>query len=122
MPRKRGGQQEFGDFRKGVMKYIQQEKTVEQRENIPEIACGKCKHFRDSGSMGSGTCGILKTGTELWSDPPVFVTEGGAPLLTMFNMNSSWCPHYEEMELVDTDISQSHDPRFSRHQRQMHKK
>ena len=119
MPRKRG--QEFKDVIEAGIEFMQQDKSLEDRENMPEKACGKCKNFSDVGIGGAGRCEVLKDGTNIFADPPVLITEGNVSIMTMFNMDGSWCKYFTEMQLMDTDISQSHDPKYSRHQRQMQK-
>ena len=118
MPRKRGT--EYSNIVNQTIQGMQKEKTVEEREKMPDKACGKCKEFFHITS-GMGNCNKLKGGSDLKVDPPVYLTEGDAHMSTMFNMDASKCKYYDEMELIDTDISQSNDPRFSRHQRQMQK-
>ncbi|MBE0416052.1 MAG: hypothetical protein IBX36_05910 [Dehalococcoidia bacterium] len=98
-------------------------KSVEERERVPEKACGKCKRFFSSTSRGGsgGSCDILKVGSNITKDPPLFVTEGEANYWPDFKMDASRCKYYDEMEFIETDISQAHDPRFSRPFRQMGK-
>ena len=119
MPRRRG--REFEDIVKVGIEFMQQDKSQEDRESMPEKACGKCKHFADAGIGGAGRCAVLKDGTNIFVDPPVLVTTGNVSIMTMFNMDASWCERFDQMEIMDTDISQSHDPKYSRHQRQMQK-
>ena len=70
---------------------------------------------------GAGRCNELKAGSDLRAEPPVYVLDGNTAMNTMFNMDASKCDYYNEMEIIDTDISQSNDPMYSRHQRQMQK-
>ncbi|MDY6917426.1 MAG: hypothetical protein SVP26_05700 [Chloroflexota bacterium] len=115
MPRRKS---EFGTAREDFLGAQEQVK-----EEMPEKACGKCKHFFASSSLGAagGDCTKLKTGTNITKDPPVFVSEGEANYQTEIRRDASKCTYYEEMELVDTDIGQAFDPRYSRHVRQMMK-
>ncbi len=98
-------------------------KTVGEREHVPEKACGKCKRFFSSTTRGGsgGSCDILKVGSNITKDPPLLVTEGEANYWTDFKTDASRCKYYDEMDLIETDISQAHDPRFSRHFRQLEK-
>jgi len=66
-----------------------------------------------------GDCLKLKTGSDISVDPPVYVVEGATNLQTEMRMDASRCQHFEEMEIVDKDISEAFDPRYSRYQRQM---
>ena len=117
MPRKRGSQ--WDSARDAMLDMSEKSRTVDERENVPDKACGKCKNFYQI--SGNGICNVLKDGTDFTIDPPKFVTEGEVFLPTMFNMDAAKCTYYNEMELIDTDISQSSDPMYSRHQRQMQK-
>ena len=110
-------------MRQQMVSTLSKPKGVEQRETVPEKACGKCKHFSENAwaSDGRGFCGVLKVGSDLNADPPVFVTEGDAGMMTMFNMDASKCKYYEELELIDTDGAECADPQYRRAQRQMEK-
>ena len=98
-------------------------KTVEEREKIPEKACGVCKNFSENAysSDGRGSCGVLKFGSDLNADPPIFITEGETGLISFFNTNGGQCPHFVRMAFIDTDASETADPAFRRAQRQMEK-
>ena len=98
-------------------------KTVEEREKIPDRACGICKNFSENAyaSDGRGTCGILKVGSNLAADPPVLVLVGETGLFTFFNTDAARCPHFFRMELIDKDGTECADPAFRRMQRQMEK-
>ena len=93
------------------------------KEEMPEKACGNCKNFLASSSLGAagGDCTKLKTGSSISKEPPVFVTVGEANYQTDFRTDASKCTFYEEMEFVDTNIAEAFDPRYSRHTRQMMK-
>lgn len=116
MPRKKS---EWDQFKQGYLGMQEQAKTVQEREYIPEKACGKCKHFFASAGVTTGHCLKLKVGSDIESDPPHFVLDGEVNLMSDIRMDASKCTYYEEMELVDTDIGEAFDPRYSRHQRQM---
>ncbi len=117
MPRRKS---DWEDAREGFLGAVEKPMTVEEREHVPEKSCGKCKHFSASTALGSagGHCLVLKTGSNIKSDPPKYVTEGVANMQSDVRMDASNCKYYEEMELVDTDIAEAFDPRYSRHQRQ----
>ena len=117
MPRRTS---EWEESKNSLLSMQEQAKTMEEREYLPEKPCGKCKNLSASGiGSGSGRCLILKTGSNITSDPPVFVMEGEVSLMTEVRMDASKCTYYEEMELIDNDIAQAYDPRYSRHMRQM---
>ena len=117
MPRRKS---EWEEAREGFLGAVEKPKTVEEREYMPEKACGKCKHFSASTALGSagGHCLILKTGSDVSSEPPKYVTDGVANMQSDVRMDAAKCKYYEEMEFVDTDIGEAFDPRYSRHQRQ----
>ncbi|MDY6854597.1 MAG: hypothetical protein SWO11_07795 [Thermodesulfobacteriota bacterium] len=118
MPRKRG--REWDIIRDAMLGASEAVRSVEERETVPDKACGKCKDFFQAGlGTTSGMCNVLKEGSNIQSDPPVFVTEGEGFIAVSFNTDASKCKYYNEMEMIDTDISQAHDPKVSRHQRQM---
>jgi len=98
-------------------------KSVEEREKIPDQACGICKHFSENAyaSDGRGTCSMLKVGSNLTSDPPVFVLDGETGLFTFFNTDAARCSHFSRMEIIDKDGTECADPAFRRTQRQMEK-
>ena len=98
-------------------------RSVEEREKIPDQACGVCKNFSENAyaSDGRGTCGVLKTGSHIEVDPPVYVVEGETGLFTFFNTDAAKCRYFSRMELIDKDSTECADPAFRRMQRQMEK-
>jgi hypothetical protein len=98
-------------------------KTLEERETMPAKACGYCKNFFENAynADGRGSCKVLKMGTDLKADPPVFVLEGDAGLISYINTNAEKCPHYNKMEIIDTDLGEISDPSFRRSHRIMEK-
>jgi hypothetical protein len=103
---------------------IGKKKSFEEREKIPDIACGVCKNFSENAysSDGRGVCKILKTGSDISKDPPVYVQEGDAGVIMFFDADASRCRHFSKMELIDKDGTECADPAFRRAQRQMEKK
>jgi hypothetical protein len=99
-------------------------RSFEEREQVPDVACGLCKNFLENAyaSDGRGVCKTLKIGSEISTDPPVYVTEGDAGLITHFNMDGSRCDHFSRMVMIDKDGSECADPVFRRVQRQMERK
>ena len=99
-------------------------KSVEERDKLPDKACGNCKHFLlnpYSSSGGSGNCETLRFGSDLTANPPVFKAEGENAFQTYLTMEASKCKYYEKMEFIDTDETECADPRFRRAHRQMKK-
>ena len=96
-------------------------KTVEEREKIPEKACGVCKNFLENAysSDGRGSCRVLKTGSNITASPPVYVTEGDTGHITFFNADGGQCTHFLKMDLIDKDGTECADPVYRRMQRQM---
>jgi len=96
---------------------------VEEREKVPEVACGVCSNFSENAyaSDGRGTCRVLKAGTNISADPAVYVTESDAGLMTFFNTDASRCARFARMQLIDKDGTECADPAFRRAQRQMEK-
>ena len=96
---------------------------VEEREKVPEKSCGLCKNFSEIAftSDGRGTCRILKVGSDINIEKPVYVLEGDVSLPLRFNTDGARCERFERMELIDTDGSECADPAYRRSQRQMEK-
>ena len=117
----RGG--EWAQMRDTMAKNRSTPKGVDGREHVPEIACAKCKKFSESGysSDGGGYCTVLKSGSDIQKDPPIYKLEGEASLLTMFNVDAAKCKYFVEMEVIDTDATECADPHYRRTQRQMEK-
>ena len=102
----------------------QKEKTVEEREKMPEKGCGYCKNFSENAYThdGRGSCSVLKMGSDLKADPPVLVKEGETGFITYFNTDGVRCPHFLKMDLIDRDLGETADPAFRRAHRQMEKR
>lgn len=96
-------------------------RSVEERETVPPVACGVCRNFSENAyaSDGRGTCRVLKAGSKISVDPPVYVTEGEAGLIVFFNTEASGCGRFERMQFIDRDGSECADPAYRRVQRQM---
>ena len=103
---------------------ITKRKSFEEREEVPDVACGLCKSFSENAyaSDGRGVCKTLKTGSDITAAPPVYVKEGDAGLITFFNTDGSRCSHFFRMEIIDKDGTECADPAFRRAQRQMERK
>jgi len=97
------------------------QKTIQERETIPETACGICQNFLENAyaSDGRGSCKKLKFGTNFNINPPVFITSGENGYITFFNKNASNCSYFNKMQLIDKDGTECADPEFRRAQRQM---
>lgn len=117
--KQRGG--EWGLMRDAMAQNTSAGKGVEGREHVPEVACGKCKNFSENAyvSDGRGFCAVLKMGSRLDKDPPDYIMEGEAALMTIFNMSAAKCKFYERMAIIDTDATECADPHYRRTQRQM---
>lgn len=124
MSRRKSRRGEWAQMRDSMTNMVSQKRGVEGREVVPDIACGICKKFSENayGSDGRGYCKVLKTGSDIKQDPPVYILEGEAALLTIFNMDASKCKYFEKMAFIDTDATECADPQYRRTQRQMAKK
>ncbi len=98
-------------------------KTIEEKEKMPEKACGTCKNFSESTREGDGrgSCTILKMGSDLRTDPPKLVTEGSVGFITYLNTDGAKCTHYARMPMIDKDGGETSDPFYRRTHRQMDK-
>lgn len=115
--------EKWKEIQKSMFGEAAKPRSVEERETVPEVACGVCKNFSENAyaSDGRGTCKVLKAGSRITVEPPVYVTEGDAGLVTFFNTEASKCGHFTRMELIDRDGSECADPAFRRVQRQLEK-
>ena len=65
------------DLAKATTIFGMQPKDVQKEsdaDKTPEKNCGVCKHFLETAYMsdGRGSCAVLKQGSDITSDPPVF--------------------------------------------------
>ena len=113
--------EQWSGIRDSLVKSGSGGQTVEEREHMPEIACGVCENFSESGysSAGQGSCRVLRTGSDLSKTPALIVTEGENGLICFFNTDGAACPHFSRMKFIDTDGSEVSDPAFQRAHRQM---
>ncbi len=107
----------------GMLGEVSKARSIEERETVPDMACGFCKNFSENAyaSDGRGFCKELKVGSDIKAEPPVYVMEGQAGLTTLFNSDAARCKFYDRMEIIDTDGSEVADPSYRRVQRQMEK-
>lgn len=98
-------------------------KSVEEREAIPEMACGVCTHFSENAyaSDGRGSCKVLKVGSDVSADPPVYVAQGDTGMISFFNRDARRCEYFSKMALIDKDGFECADPAYRRAHRQMDK-
>jgi hypothetical protein len=100
---------------------VSKHKSFEERETVPDKACGVCQNFSESAytSDGRGTCRVLRAGSSIDIDRPVYVTDGDTALMTFFNTEGSRCNQFGKMAMIDKDATECADPAFRRAQRQM---
>jgi len=55
--------------------------------------CGTCKHISDPSEPG--TCEVLKIGSDIAVDPPLFVLQGAMNFQTDARVDASKCKYYE---------------------------
>lgn len=117
MRKKKG---EWEQAKQTFLNISERPKSYEERETVPPTSCGNCKNFWASSQLGSsgGVCTVLKAGSDITRDPPVFVLEGEANQQSDVMMDASRCRYHAPLDLVDTDIAEAYDGRYSRHQRQ----
>ena len=111
----------WDDAKNMMLADTQKVKTVDERESMPDVACGKCSNWFQNSSGISGICNILKVGSDFDADPPIFVTEGEVSLCPVFNMDSGRCIYFKKMAIMSNDITESSDPMATRQQRQFQK-
>jgi len=93
-------------------------------DKVPEKNCGICKHFLETAYMsdGRGSCSILKHGSDIISDPPVFNLEEKNGYMLRILTDASKCKYYEKMEFIDKDGRECSDPQYRRSMRQLQDK
>lgn len=118
-----GRRDEWQQVRDSMFQQATTSRTVQDREFLPDVACGICRNFCENAyaSDGRGACNILKFGSDITKDPPVLVMEGDTGLITFFNTDGSRCPYFNKMDLIDTDGKECADPAYRRMQRQIEK-
>lgn len=114
---------QWSKIRESMFDQATKAKSVQEREAVPEIACGVCRYFSENAyaSDGRGSCRTLKTGSDIVSDPPVFVTQGDMGMIRFFNSDACRCTYFSKMDLIDKDGYECADPAFRRAHRQMEK-
>jgi hypothetical protein len=73
-------------------------------------------------SDGRGTCSMLKDGSDITSDPPVFVLDGENGYMLRILTDASRCKNFEKMEFIDHDGTECSDPMYRRSMRQLQDK
>jgi hypothetical protein len=98
-----------------------QQAAPKSNQKRPEKMCGVCSNYLEAAFTGEGvgTCTILKLGSDILANPPVFVMEGENGYRTMNLRDAAACPHYSKMEFVDKDGTECNDPKYRRSMRQM---
>ncbi|MBU2490390.1 MAG: hypothetical protein KKA60_13450 [Proteobacteria bacterium] len=119
-----GRRDQWKQVQNGMFTEVTSQRSVEDRETVPDVACGFCKNFSENAyaSDGRGYCKQLKVGSNIKTDPPVYVMEGDAGLTVLFNAEAAGCKFFDRMDFVDTDGHEVADPSYRRVQRQMEKK
>jgi len=91
-------------------------KSVEERDRMPDKACAKCSHFLETpyDLSGMGNCDTLRFGSDISKEPPVFVLEGENAYQMHGMSDAARCKYYEEQKFIDTDATETADPRYRR--------
>ncbi|MCU0600030.1 MAG: hypothetical protein MUE70_12355 [Desulfobacterales bacterium] len=104
---------------------------VPQKQNLDadkkgaaHLVCGLCKHYLETSwsADGRGSCSILKFGSNISANPPVYVLEGKEGFLTKTLSDASACKQFEKMQLIDKDGYECSDPVYRRTLRQLQEK
>ena len=90
-------------------------------ETIPEKTCGICKHYLETSwsSDGRGSCKVLKEGSDITSNPPVFNLEGKDGYLLRILTDAARCTYFEKSEFIDHDGQECSDPIYRRSMTQL---
>jgi hypothetical protein len=114
---------EWSQVKESMLGHAEQTKSMEEREKVPDIACGVCKNFSENAyaSDGRGSCKVLKIGSDISTEPPSYVFEGTTGYIAFFNTDAVKCSHFVRLELIDKDGYECADPAYRRAHRQMEK-
>ena len=112
------------EFSKATGIYGMKPTDVKKETTAPEKNCGICKNYLESAYMsdGRGTCAVLKEGSDITADPPVFNMENKNGYLLRILTDASKCKYYEKMEFIDKDGRECSDPMYRRSMRQLQDK
>ncbi len=104
----------------GLFSAVKPAESQEKRGDDQRV-CGTCRHYSESAysSDGRGSCSLLKMGSDITVDPPVFVTEGRGGYPTKTLTSAVHCEHYTKMKMIDKDGYECSDPAFRRSIRQL---
>jgi hypothetical protein len=93
-------------------------------DQVHEKNCGVCKHYLENSytSDGRGSCSMLKDGSDITSDPPVFVLDGKNGYMLRILTDAAKCTYFERMEFIDHDGTECSDPMYRRSMRQLQDK
>lgn len=116
-----GRRDQWKQVQNGMFGDVSKARSTEERERVPDTACGFCQNFSENAyaSDGRGYCRKLKVGSDIKATPPVFVTDGDVGYSTLFNRDASGCTWFVRNEIIDTDGHEVADPQYRRAQRQM---
>ena len=91
-------------------------KSVQERDKMPDKACAKCSHFLETpyDLSGNGNCDTLRHGSDISKEPPAFVLQGEQAYQTFGLRDADKCKYYKEQEFIDTDATETADPRYRR--------
>ena len=108
----------------GAFKTAEQLERESKVENVPDMVCGICKHFLETAaySDGRGTCTVLKDGSDITCNPPIFIMEGKDGYRLRALTDAAKCPSYKKMEFIDHDGTECSDPKYRRSMRQFQDK
>lgn len=83
--------------------------------------CGTCKNYLESSwsSDGRGSCSLLKMGSNISSDPPVYKLDEKEGYMTKTLSDASACKYYDKMKMIDKDGYECSDPIYRRSMRQL---
>lgn len=100
--------QDWGKFRDQWIKGAS--KKGVSRDQVPDKACGYCENFTPSSysGSGSGTCNVLKIGSDLATG--AYVTKGEMGMPTLDITDGGQCRHFKKLEHVDTNTSEVWNP------------
>jgi len=90
-------------------------------KRVGQKICGTCKNYMESSwsNDGRGSCSFLKMGSNIKTNPPVYMFEEKEGYLTKTLSDASACKYYDKMKMIDKDGYECSDPIYRRSMRQL---
>jgi len=93
-------------------------------QKVGQKICGTCKNYSESSWSGDGrgSCNVLKMGSNISNNPPVYKFDEKEGYMTKTLSDASACKYYDRMKMIDKDGYECSDPIYRRSMRQLQEK